>query len=226
MTRRPKPRRSQGRRRKTRRRAARRPGLFALVFLFCVPALALYLVVQHANQSARNNRKQSYPLTKDEARAINDAVPFAEGPVKPARRYIFDGSPAARLQAADCLATAALYEAGGDERGQRAVMQVVLNRLRHRGYPKTVCGVVYQGSSRRTGCQFTFTCDGSLQRRTIRNGWAVARQRARLALDGHVFNDVGTATHYHTDWVVPYWSGSLEKIAQIRTHIFYRSRRV
>ena len=103
-------------------------------------------------------------------------------------------------------------------------MQVVLNRLARAGYPKTVCGVVYQGAARTTGCQFSFACDGSQERRPERAGWSTARTAARQALSGHVFRPVGAATHYHADWVVPYWIGSLDKIAQVRSHIFYRPR--
>ena len=160
--------------------------------------------------------------TMDEARRINAAIPFVNEPLKPAKPYAFHGSPAARLQATECLATAALYEAGDDERGQKAVIQVILNRLRHSSYPKTVCGVVYQGAKRGTGCQFSFTCDGSMQRRRVRDGWAAARKAAQLALKGYVFASVGTATHYHTDWIAPYWSRSLVKVAQVHSHIFYR----
>ena len=161
-------------------------------------------------------------LTRDEARAYNDAVPFAPGRLEAASRFYFHGTPAARLQATQCLATVAIYEAGDDPRGQRAVMQVVLNRVRAPGFPKTVCGVVYQGAGLPTGCQFSFACDGSVKRRPETAGWAAARLRAGHALAGAVFAPVGTATHYHTDWVVPYWSGSLSKIAKIDTHIFYR----
>ena len=161
-------------------------------------------------------------LTMDEARAYNAAIPFAPGRIAPAPRFVFHGTPAAREQATACLATVALYEAGDDPRGQRAVMQVVLNRVRTRGFPGTVCGVVYQGAGLPTGCQFSFACDGSVRRRPETAGWEAARARARHALGGAVFAPVGTATHYHTDWVVPYWSGSLSKIAKINTHIFYR----
>lgn len=161
------------------------------------------------------------PLTMAEARASNAAVPIDDDRRRPAARYRFRGGPAAREQAADCLATAALYEAGDDSRGQRAVMQVVLNRVRASGFPKTICGVVYQGSSRSTGCQFSFTCDGSIRRRTIYTGWTAARRTARRALSGYVFADVGRATHYHTDWMVPYWRDSLTKVARVRSHLFY-----
>ncbi|MGP7794431.1 cell wall hydrolase [Sphingomonas sp. CLY1604] len=161
------------------------------------------------------------PLTMAEARAANAAVPIDRARRLPAARYRFRGGPAARAQAVECLATAALYEAGDDRRGQRAVIQVVLNRVRAPGFPRTICGVVYQGSTRETGCQFSFTCDGSLQRRPIHLGWGEARRAARRALAGRVFAEVGRATHYHTDWMVPYWRDSMVKVAKVDTHLFY-----
>lgn len=166
----------------------------------------------------------STKLTMEQARAANAAIPFAADRPVPAQPFIFHGGLAAREQAAECLATAALYEAGDDPRGQRAVMQVVLNRVRRPAFPKTICGVVYQGAARATGCQFSFTCDGSVERRPQRAGWAAARKAARRALAGYVFRPIGTATYYHTDWILPGWIGSLDKIAKIHTHIFYRER--
>jgi hypothetical protein len=82
--------------------------------------------------------------------------------------------------------------------------------------------VVFQGSERRTGCQFTFTCDGALARRYGNAAWGNARLLAGAALSGSVFAAVGHATHYHTDWVVPYWSDDLEKITSVGTHLFFR----
>lgn len=158
----------------------------------------------------------------DRARAINAAIPFVSGKIAPARPFTFAGAPADRERALTCLASAAWYEAGDDAIGQRAVVQVVLNRLRHPAYPKTICGVVFQGSERQTGCQFTFTCDGALARAPTPSGWARARAVAEKALAGTVEKVVGTATHYHTDWVVPYWSASLDKIAAVHTHLFFR----
>ena len=161
----------------------------------------------------------------EQARSANAAIPPVSGELTPAKPFHFRGTPAAREQAIQCLATAALYEVGDDERGQKAIMQVVLNRVRLAGYPKTVCGVVYQGAARPTGCQFSFTCDGSQSRRPEHAGWAAARSAAQRALSGYVFRSVGTATHYHADWVVPYWIGSLDKIATVESHIFYRPHR-
>ena len=161
-------------------------------------------------------------MASADARSRNLAEPFSPDKLVPARSFRFDGSSQDRARAADCLALAALAEAGGDDAGQRAVIQVVLNRVRHPAFARTVCGVVFEGSQRRTGCQFTFTCDGSLDRRYSDAVRAAALQRAQEALGGRVFDPVGIATHYHTDWVYPWWSPKLLKIAQVQTHLFFR----
>lgn len=161
-------------------------------------------------------------LPMDEARARNAADPFFAGPLAPAAPFRFTGSSIDLARATQCLALAAMAEAGPTDDGQRAVIQVILNRVRHPAFAGTVCGVVFEGSQRRTGCQFTFTCDGSLARGYADQSWAAARQRAVEALNGRVYAKVGNATHYHTDWVYPWWSPKLQKIAQVETHLFLR----
>jgi spore germination cell wall hydrolase CwlJ-like protein len=159
-----------------------------------------------------------------DAVAINAGIPLSDAPNPAARPFnIAFTSVADRARALDCLTAAVYYEAAVESAaGQRAVAQVVLNRVRHPAYPKSVCGVVFQGSERSTGCQFTFTCDGALRRTPSAAGWTRARMVADEALAGKVFAPVGWATHYHTNWVVPYWSSSLVKSAIVGTHIFYR----
>ncbi len=161
-------------------------------------------------------------LSPDDARAFNAGIPNSTAPNPPAMPLTYVGTPADHEAALTCLASAVLYEAGEDRLGQQAVAQVVLNRLRHPAFPKTICGVVFQGSERKTGCQFTFTCDGSLARVLSGEAWARASDVADKAMTGYVFKPVGLATHYHTDWVVPYWYASLDKITSIHTQIFYR----
>ncbi|SFF86964.1 Cell wall hydrolase CwlJ, involved in spore germination [Novosphingobium sp. CF614] len=163
-------------------------------------------------------------IPRDDARRLNAAVPFSRAPNPAAPPFHFAGDDTSRLRAIDCLASAGYYEAGGDLEGQRAVAQVVLNRMRHPAFPSTICGVVYQGSERVTGCQFTFTCDGAMARRPVPRLWERAREIAKAALDGSVYAPVGLSTHYHTDWVMPVWSGSLDKVASVRTHLFFRWR--
>lgn len=126
--------------------------------------------------------------------------------------------------AAECLALAIAYEAGLEPlAGQEAVAQVILNRVRHPAYPDTACGVVWQGSQRRTGCQFTFTCDGSLRRARSASAVAAARAVAVRVLAGESIDHVHGATHYHADYVAPYWAPSLTRVRQIATHVFYRT---
>src|SRR5690349_15488155 len=162
-------------------------------------------------------------LAPEQALQVNEQIPLAQGPNPAALPFNFKGDKAARAQALECLASAAYYEAGsqGDD-GERAGAQVVLNRVRHPAFPSTVCGVVYQGSTRATGCQFTFACDGSMYRQPDADGWKRAYRIAEAALSGYVFKPVGFATHYHADYVVPYWASTLAKNAVVGAHIFYR----
>ena len=162
------------------------------------------------------------PVTQDDARAANARIPMITRGIAAALPFVYAGTGEARARARDCLAAAMIYEAGDDAKGQRAVGQVVINRARHPAFPKSICGVVFQGAERVTGCQFTFTCDGALNRRYSADAWTRAQANADQMLSGATYPPVGLATHYHTDWVRPYWSDSLEKIAAVDTHLFFR----
>ena len=149
----------------------------------------------------------------------------AAATANPASPYVFRGrTPLDRLRSEDCLAQAIYYEAASEsEDGQRAVAQVVLNRVRHPAWPDSVCGVVYQGPMRPGGgCQFTFTCDGSLTRRPAGIAWARARALAGEALAGRAYAPVGLSTHYHTHAVSPSWAPRLARTVSIGAHNFYR----
>lgn len=157
------------------------------------------------------------------AEQLNALLPFVGGPIRPMGPFVLKASGEDRRRALKCLTEAVYYEAAREPLdGQRAVAQTVINRLRHPEYPKSVCGVVYQGSARATGCQFSFTCDGSLRWKPEPALWARARGVAEAALNGYVASGVGPATHYHADYVAPYWAPTLAKMTQIGAHIFYR----
>ncbi|SCW40341.1 Cell Wall Hydrolase [Sphingobium faniae] len=128
-------------------------------------------------------------------------------------------------RALNCLTSAIYYEAGNEpEDGQRGVAQVVLNRTRNPLWPNSVCGVVYQGSERTDDrCQFTFSCDGSMARTPDIRAWGHARRIAEQALSGLVYRPAGLATHYHTLAVRPPWASTLQPVAVIGAHIFYRN---
>ena len=157
------------------------------------------------------------------ARELNALRPFARLPIRPMRPFVLAAAGEDRARAVECLSQAVYYEAAREpEVGQEAVAQVVLNRMRHPAYPKSVCGVVYQGAARTTGCQFTFTCDGALRYAPQPALWRQARQVAERALGGYVDKTVGSATHYHAQYVSPYWAPTLVKMVQVGQHIFYR----
>lgn len=159
----------------------------------------------------------------EEARIINALRPMSPDGLEPAKPFVLTGSVHARAQALRCLTQAVYYEAGFEPgEGQMAVAQTVINRMRHPGYPKSICGVIYEGAARATGCQFSFACDGSLAREPAAAMWANAEAVARRALKGFAFKPVGTATHYHADYVAPYWAPTLVKLKQFGQHIFYR----
>ena len=122
----------------------------------------------------------------------------------------------------ECLTQAVYYEARGEgPSGQAAVAQVVLNRVRHPAFPKSVCAVVFQRANGR-GCQFSFACDGSLNGAHERLAWSRAQRIASRALAGAVMADVGNATHFHTTAVAPQWGPHLLRVAQVGLHVFYR----
>lgn len=158
------------------------------------------------------------------AHRLNATTPAVAGALRPARPFVFRPVSAEdRRRALRCLTLGVYYEAALEPTdGQEAVAQVILNRVRDPNYPNTVCGVVFQGAERVTGCQFSFTCDGALAQAPVGWAWEGARKVAERALAGHVAGRVGTATHYHADYVRPWWAPTLTKLDQIGAHVFYR----
>ena len=163
-------------------------------------------------------------VAPQDAVAMNALIPLAKLPSTAAARFTMGkATTAAKTQALECLTNAIYYEAGREsDAGQRAVAQVILNRVRHPAYPASVCGVVFEGSTRTTGCQFTFTSAGSMARAPMASEWARARKAAWAALNGSVHAAAGLATHYHANYVLPYWASSLVKTHIEGPHIFYR----
>lgn len=181
------------------------------------PTRAAALV--EATTGAEANQMQAIG---DQAKLINASLPFTSGPLAMARPFAIGASDLDQQRALLCLTQAVYYEAGNEPiTGRRAVAQVVLNRMRHPAFPKSVCGVVYQGAGGKV-CQFTFVCDGALYRQPARMQWREAEEVARAALAGYVEPSVGESTFYHADYVAPRWAPLLAKVAQIGQHIFYR----
>lgn len=186
-----------------------------------MPVLGRELAAQIDSMSTGSD--QVLDLSGASAEARNALIPVSGAKIElPGLFGRHEMAASSQLTAEKCLAQAIYYEAALEpESGQRAVAQVVLNRVRHPAYPDTVCGVVYEGVDRPV-CQFSFTCDGSLLRAPSAGYWDRAKRIAREMMNGGTAPEVGTATHYHADYVVPRWAYTLGKITQIGRHIFYR----
>jgi spore germination cell wall hydrolase CwlJ-like protein len=154
-----------------------------------------------------------------EATEMANAGPTASVNVRGAMAAL---RPVSQTRELECLTEAVYYEARGETpAGQAAVAQVVLNRVKHPAFPKSVCAVVFQGANRGRGCQFSFACDGSKLLRREPAAWTRARRIAARAFAGQVGGGVGSATHFHVTNVQPGWSNMIQ-VAQVGAHIFYR----
>ncbi|WP_133162166.1 cell wall hydrolase [Hyphococcus luteus] len=185
-----------------------------------VADLANYLAAETA---ATRQAMDDGPRLKP-AMAMGDLI-AAEDPTEGLASFDFTDLTVAKLDAEErkCLAQAIYYEARSEPRiGQLAVADVVLNRVKSPVYPNSICGVVFQGSERRTGCQFSFTCDGSMQARLNKRKWKEAQDLSGAVLAGVRAPVSRNATHYHASYVSPHWANTLTPTATIGTHKFYK----
>jgi spore germination cell wall hydrolase CwlJ-like protein len=158
-------------------------------------------------------------LAADSGREPAQAWPGRSDDRRPAGRH---GSALDSARQLDCLTQAVYFEARGETpRGQAAVAQVVMNRVKNPSFPKTVCGVVFQGAASH-GCQFSFACDGSMRHGLETGAWDRARRIAERTLAGVRLADIGAATHFHTTSVQPDWGPQMLRVAQVGLHVFYR----
>ncbi len=126
----------------------------------------------------------------------------------------------------NCLATGIYFEARGEPaRGQAAVAQVILNRVRNPTYPNSICGVVYQNKHKINACQFSFACDRIRDKVNNRRLWKLANHIAGETIAGRIWQpQVGSSTHYHATYVNPKWARHMVKVGKIGLHIFYRTK--
>ena len=186
------------------------------------PGAAYYTAVDDDQAAAQGAMAGTTGTTALPDMPVPDGAVIDES-IQPASPFALAGSPSDKARALQCLTTAIYYEAAREpDEGQRAVAQVVLNRVRHPAFPATVCGVVFQGSEKRV-CQFSFACDGAMSRgQPARDAWTRAARVAADALSGSVFAPVGMATHYHTYAVTPSWNRSLVMTGVYGAHFFHR----
>ncbi len=218
--------------------SARRPAAIAFVAMLIISLLAastwrapaaaatrfkLNPTIRMALPTMSTGTHQALVVSGAGAQQRNALIPLSGGALAQMAGFSAISAQSAQYATAlKCMTQAIYYEAANEPvSGKRAVAQVVLNRLKHPAYPNSVCGVVYEGANARV-CQFSFTCDGSLLRAPAARQWAQSRQVAEAALAGSVMEEVGSATNYHADYVLPRWAFTLGKITKIGAHIFYR----
>ena len=120
-----------------------------------------------------------------------------------------------------CLARTMYWEAKGEgEAGMHAVANVVMNRLRHAGFPKTICGVVKQGHEQGT-CQFSWWCDGQPDSVEEQQPYTLAKEIARKAHNRQLDDRTGGALYYHHQGLTPDWSKQYIRTVEIGGHVFY-----
>lgn len=163
-------------------------------------------------------------LLRDEDEASGRFIPpMGKGD----HRWLQNPLPASVFSKAEqaCLANGIYFEARGESvRGQAAVAQVILNRVRNPAYPGSICGVVYQNDGWFNRCQFSFACDGIKDRVTSPSHYKTAQDVAMAVTAGKIFiPEVGSSTHYYANYVNPGWARGMKKMTKIGLHIFYRT---
>lgn len=181
--------------------------------------------VSKIEQSFKLRRSESPKLATAAPTARNSNLSDAVSSVAPGQEEPKQTIIQHRFQQAEenCLARAVYFESRSEsDMGQLAVAKVILNRVKDPNYPKTICGVVYQGSGSRNSCQFSFACDGLPDDVKSPIAWAHARMIAEKAMSGESYiAGLGNATNYHADYVNPRWSRTMRRMVKIGHHIFY-----
>jgi spore germination cell wall hydrolase CwlJ-like protein len=188
-------------------------GALLLVLVACVAREAVFSYQNYFNADA--DTRVTTPMADAKVRSVAPKPT----PIEVAAEQL--------LAQRRCLAEAMYYEARGEGAvGEMAVAEVIFHRMRSSQYPNTICGVVFEGAQDKRACQFSFVCNGDMERPKNPHSWAVARLLAAKIMTGAVrLGDITeNATSYHAVSVDPRWAATLQKTVQIGNHIFYRAR--
>jgi spore germination cell wall hydrolase CwlJ-like protein len=188
--------------------------IIALIFL------TIYVPAQsHANYQVQiEQHKQTIEVLEEKLEEKNEEIMVKEKQVKLLTKSF--EKQAYTMQQVECLAKNIYFEAGAESTaGKIAVAEVTMNRVKHKQFPKTVCGVVYQKSGRT--CQFSWVCQGK-SKAPASPAWNESKQIAKNILIGkRDYNVVGNALFFHATSIYPKWAGAKRLVARIGNHIFY-----
>ena len=178
--------------------------------------------------TGRPSARPAYDAKKEAAKKAKRAVTARIVLNRGDHAWAAKALPASQFskKARKCLAEGIYFEARGESKhGQKAVAQVIVNRVKNPVFPNSICGVVYHNKHMRNRCQFSFACDGIRDRVRSKKAWRVATTIANKVIDGKVWlKEVGSASHYHADYVRPRWARKMKKMSKIGKHIFFRTK--
>jgi spore germination cell wall hydrolase CwlJ-like protein len=184
-----------------------------------IAALAIILATASAAVGASLTSRSAVKAVK-----VEPAVVKTEA-VQPVKLTAADAVKNQLLAEHRCLSEVLYYEARGEgDKGQKAVAEVVFHRMNSGNYGHSICAVVYEGAGR-PGCQFTFTCNGDLDRKKDDIAWLNSERLAAQILTDQAWrkDTTGGATNYHATTTEPVWAPTLVKTGQIGNHVFYRN---
>ena len=125
--------------------------------------------------------------------------------------------------AATCLALNIFFEGRGEDlMGKVAIAEVTINRVESPKHPDNICAGVWDKK------QFSWTHDGKhddptrFKAKVDRIAWKDSQLIAQMVIDNEISLDVKGATHYHADYVEPYWAKHHTMLFKLGTHIFYK----
>ena len=128
-----------------------------------------------------------------------------------------------------CLARNVYFEAGAEPiEGKQAVAQVVMNRVKTGGFPKTVCGVVKQKTKsielQKTICQFSWVCEEKKQVAVSSSAWGDSVYVAKVALtEKKVYDKFNrNVLFFHEKHLETNWKEKYKQVKVIGNHKFYR----
>jgi len=188
-----------------------------------VAALAIVLATASAAVGASLN---IHPST-DEVKVVTVTNSVMVPTPVPAPLPAGSSFAARLLQEHQCLSEAIYYETRGNtDAGQKAVVEVILNRIRSGQYGSSICGVVYQGAAGANAghCQFSWACSGIMRHAKEPTEWRRAQELAARVLTGEEQMDGLTqgAVGFHATSVHPDWGAQFVPTVEIGGHIFYR----
>lgn len=194
--------------------------ILASVLLLPMAAIA------NENQARLLHRTETKGLSSVPAARLQNMIttPVGSGSGIEFSRAWLDAQPKAKGGVQwKCLSEALYFEARGETvKGQFAVAEVIMNRVKSTRFPSSLCGVINQGTGKKFRCQFTYTCDGIAENIHEPRAYARVSKVARAIIDGKSPPLTNGATHYHTTAVRPRWAKVYTKTARIGVHIFYR----